>query len=298
MARKIHGITKEERAEVQRCLLHMLNDIDRVCHKHHITYMLGGGTALGAVRHQGFIPWDDDLDINMPRADYDRFLRVMQEELGEYYDFSYPHSEHVDYPFLKIYKKGTRFVELFDDMSYEGLWVDIFPIEYAPANPVIRHIKGKLADILFHGLAASLMIAQKKNEETKSMYAGNWRKKARYYMARLIGGIFFFLSYKTMVNGFDRFVCCDKKSSIMTVPTGRAHYLGECLPTSDVFPVRKIIFCGREVNVYNHVERYLTRLYGDYMQIPPENKREKHYIAEFSLSEDIQWKAAGGEQVS
>ena len=291
MLRKIHSITEEERAEVQQCLLHMLKDIDSVCKKHNITYMLGGGTALGAVRHQGFIPWDDDLDLNMPRKDYEKFLKVMQEELGEYYDFSYPNSAHVDYPFLKIFKKDTKFVELFDNMEYNAMWVDVFPIEYAPDNMILRQLKGRIADVLFHGIGANLLIRQNNNAATKNMYKGSWSRRLRYHFAMLAGTLFSLMSYKDVFNMFDNFVRSDKVTQIMTVPTGRKYYLGECLPVDVIYPVQKIKFCDMEAPIYHDVKAYLTALYGDYMQIPPVEKREKHMVAEFSIDrENIRWK--------
>lgn len=291
MTGKIHSITEEERAEVQKCLLHMLKDIDYVCQKHNITYMLGGGTALGAVRHQGFIPWDDDLDINMPRADYERFLSVMQAELGDYYDFSYPNSAHVDYPFLKIFKKNTKFVELFDNMEYNAMWVDVFPVEYAPDNLILRQLKGWIADVLFHGIGANLLIQQNNNAATKSMYKGSWKRSLRYHFAIVMGMLFSFMSYKDVFNMFDKFVRSTKRTDTMTVPTGRKYYLGECLPVDVIYPVQKLKFCDMEAPVYHDVKAYLTALYGNYMQIPPVEKREKHMVAEFSIDkENIRWK--------
>ena len=291
MTGKIHNITDEERAEVQQCLLYMLKDIDYVCQKHDITYMLGGGTALGAVRHKGFIPWDDDLDLNMPRDDYEKFLTVMQDELGDYYDFSYPNSAHVDYPFLKIFKKDTKFVELFDNMEYNAMWVDVFPVEYAPDNTFLRQLKGRVADFLFHGIGANLLIRKNNNTATKNMYMGSWKRRLRYQFAMAMGTLLSFMSYKCVFNIFDNFVRSNKSTQIMTVPTGRKYYLGECLPVDVIYPVQKIQFCDMEAPVYHDVKAYLTALYGDYMQIPPVEQREKHMVAEFSIDkEKICWK--------
>ncbi len=290
MNRTVRCITTEEQKSIQECLLKMLKDVIFVCEKYNIAYMLGGGSALGAVRHSGFIPWDDDLDITMPRDDYERFIEVMYDELGDYYDFSYPNSKRVDYPYMKIYKKDTKFVELLDDMSYEGIWIDVFPIDYAPNNKWARKIKGCISDVLFHGIAASLMIYQKKSKETKHLFKKSLQKKIRYYFAIFIGNVLFFLSYKDAVSIFDSFVHSKTKTRVMTVPTGRAHYLGECLPANYIFPTRKLKFCDIEVNVYKNVEAYLSQLYGDYMEIPPLQKREKHYISEFYISKNIQFK--------
>ena len=107
----------------------------------------------------------------------------------------------------------------------------------------------------------------------------------------MIGTFFGGLSYRTVFNFFDRFVRSGKKTDVMTVPTGRKHYLGECLPVDVIYPVEKLKFCDMEAPVYYDVKAYLTALYGDYMQIPPVEKREKHMVAEFSIDkEKIRWK--------
>lgn len=287
----LHIITDDERSELQNCLLHMLKDVDMVCCKYNINYMLGGGTALGAVRHQGFIPWDDDLDINMPRQDYEKFIKIMDEELGDCYEFSYPNSNYVEYPFLKIYKKNTKFVELFDNTVFDGLWIDVFPIDYAPQNTLLCNIKGYMADFLLYIIGISLFLKQNHNSMTSKMYSGNWKRKLRYYFAMVIGTIFIGISYKKVFNFFDRFVNSKKKTDIVTVPTGRKRYRGECLPIDVIYPVKKIKFCDVHVPVYHYVETYLTALYGNYMQIPPVEKREKHMVAEFYIDkENIRWK--------
>ncbi|MGM9579929.1 MAG: LicD family protein, partial [Anaerovibrio sp.] len=87
----------------------MYCDIKAVCDKYNLTIVLGGGSALGAVRHKGFIPWDDDLDLNMPRKDYEKLLSVLEAELGKEYYFSAPHTKGVESQFLKIHKKDTTF---------------------------------------------------------------------------------------------------------------------------------------------------------------------------------------------
>ena len=82
---------------------------------------------------------------------------------------------------------------------------------------------------------------------------------------------------------------CKTSSSCATVATGRARYAGECMPMADLFPVREIYFDGIKVNVYNNVEKYLTKLYGDYMKIPPVEKREHHSVSKFYISDNIGW---------
>ncbi len=274
--------------QLHLCLLNMLKDIDIVCKKHKINYMLGGGSALGAVRHKGFIPWDDDLDLNMPRKDYEKFIDVMEKELGAYYDFSYPNSKNVEVPFLKVYKKNTILREVNQKKIYDAVWIDIFPMEYAPNNLIARYIKGLLADIL-HFIMISVYIFSNKNLGIKKHYISSKKKLFRYYLALMIGYLLPFCSITSLINIFDKFVTQKKESYFYTVPTGRNRYLGECFTQDKIFPLRLIKFGSLTLNVYGCVENYLSRLYGDYMVIPPEHKREHHYVEKFYIDENIKW---------
>ena len=103
---------REVLQKVQPILLDMLREIHRVCTEHQIPYVLYRGTFLGAVRHQGFIPWDDDMDVAMLREDYDRFCRIAPEALGKDYCFQNWHTdENYAHPFGKVRRRGTVYVE-------------------------------------------------------------------------------------------------------------------------------------------------------------------------------------------
>lgn len=118
--------------------LEILKDIDRVCRAHGITYWLDSGTALGAMRHGGFIPWDDDIDVGMPRGDYERFLKVAPEALGARYCLSTPHTNpHQSALFAKVMLKGTRFAtaETQEAGFDQGIFVDVFPYDSVCPNP-------------------------------------------------------------------------------------------------------------------------------------------------------------------
>lgn len=98
--------------KVQLTQLEILKEVDRICTKHGIKYWLSGGTQLGAVRHNGFIPWDDDLDIDMMREDFNRFLKIARTELQEsYYLQDWFTEKAYGLPFAKIRKNNTLFVE-------------------------------------------------------------------------------------------------------------------------------------------------------------------------------------------
>ena len=127
--------------DVQLVLLEMLKDIDALCKKHNIRYWLTGGSALGAVRHKGFIPWDDDADIGMLREDYEKFQRVVHE-LGDAYitQCFETHSEYnVLFPPMKVRKKGTYCVEYNALLKNkcrdsDGLFIDIFVLDHVSEN--------------------------------------------------------------------------------------------------------------------------------------------------------------------
>ncbi len=116
----------------QLVMLDMLRELDRICRKHDIPYMLYAGTLLGAVRHEGFIPWDDDLDVIMLRADYQRFLQVASTELDNRYYLQGEYSDHWPMFFSKLRRNGTACIERYipkDDQTHMGVYIDIFPCD-------------------------------------------------------------------------------------------------------------------------------------------------------------------------
>lgn len=131
--------------QIQLTTLDILLEIDRVCKLHQIEYMLTCGTALGAVRHKGFIPWDDDLDISMTRKEYERFIKALDESLGEdyyYHCFEKDSRYNVLIPAMKIRKKGTYIKEvnkyLENHCDGDGIFVDVFIFDHFSKNKVLN----------------------------------------------------------------------------------------------------------------------------------------------------------------
>ena len=127
------GYEPEVLERLHGVLLEILGDFIRVCEKYGLTYFAAYGTAIGAVRHQGFIPWDDDIDVGMPRKDYDRFFEVFQQELGEKYALLTPEIDNrYACTVTHIQKKGTKFIsEMSQDLKCEQcIFMDIFPFDY------------------------------------------------------------------------------------------------------------------------------------------------------------------------
>lgn len=130
---------KETLRKVQLVQLEILIEVDRACKENGIRYWLDSGTLLGAVRHKGFIPWDDDLDIAMQRADYDRFLELAPSILGENYFLQHWNNDPgYPLPWAKVRKKGTIYTEYqFQNLnSYNGIYIDVFPFDFYGADKI------------------------------------------------------------------------------------------------------------------------------------------------------------------
>ena len=129
---------------LQARLVPMLECIDKVCREHHLRYYLWAGTMLGAVRHKGFIPWDDDMDICMPRPDYDLLLAHCHEWMPAPFEVVGPHNRSdYPYPFAKVEDSSTTVLERPDFNFPEGIYVDIFPIDGIPSDKAVatKHLK-------------------------------------------------------------------------------------------------------------------------------------------------------------
>ena len=116
-------------------LLDILTEVDKACQTHHIRYYLVAGTLLGAVRHKGFIPWDDDIDIAMPRPDYERFLRHAHEWLPAPLEVVAPeYTKHYPFAFAKVQDSHTTLLERRKLQYIGGLCIDIFPLDGLPSG--------------------------------------------------------------------------------------------------------------------------------------------------------------------
>lgn len=287
---KVRALTLDELKQLHQCLVHILKDFIFVCDKYNLKYTLGGGSVLGAVRHKGFIPWDDDLDINMPRTDYEKFKAIFPQELADKYDLRVPNSQYgASTLFMKLFKKDTTYVQQFsytdDEPSY--ICVDIFPFDNVSENEIIRAVKGILCNIMAYAFV-SRFIYEHRNQSIDEYHSTV--KNGYVYKARLLIARCFPVHFTKLYDFFDRFVQHANNTSIITCATGRKHYFGECIDSRYFSEAEDGIFEGIHVKLPYHYKQYLSQLYGNYMEIPPVEKREHHFTTEFAIDDFIKFK--------
>jgi len=263
--------------KVQECEIEIIQQIDMICKKHDLRYFGIGGTTLGAVRHQGFIPWDDDIDIGMTRKDYEKFLEVAKEELPkEYHIQHYLTEPKTPFYFTKIRKNNTKFVEYYikDHDIHHGIFVDIFPFDNVPKNKTVCNIHFRICRILYQiYLAKNLKTTSSSRFEHKESIKGYLRKVIHYALFFIPKSwIYHTLNWAVQLfNGKE----ADEISHIVRRRL-RVYF-------KDLYPITYLKFDTIEMPVPNNYDAYLKAQFGDYSELPPEDKRYGHlpYLVEF-----------------
>ena len=269
----------------QNELLKILKDIVSFFEKHEIDYSLSGGSILGAIRHKGFIPWDDDIDINIPRKGYDKLLEIFDTELGESYYLQTPKSDpELGLLVTQIRKKGTDARRKYDWKSPEkqcGISIDLYIVENTFDNVALRFIQKYSSLMLNFGVSA---VRDFNNRNLPKEIRELEEREVNYSSIKLFfGRILRIISLKRWLLWNDKCNswCKDEDSKFVAIPTGRKHFPKEIYRREDMSVYKKGIFEGQQLNIPIFAEDYLRIFYGeDYMNIPPRGKREKHLFLE------------------
>jgi len=256
--------------KVQLTQLEILLEVDRICKKHNLTYLLWAGTMLGAIRHKGFIPWDDDIDIAMKRDDYEKFLEICKTELSSHYFLQHHKTEpYYILQLAKIRKNKTQYVEESRRILniHHGIWIDIFPLDNVFPGSMKENIRCFIVSLLLRfNTTRNLGVSLNSS-----------------YIKRILGNLLAKLSF-LLINKkrYDMLV----KYLITLFNSKNSEYLNElCLHASKNYIKRNLIsvndyydiihtnFEGHLFPIPRNYDLFLTNNYGEYNKLPPENER-------------------------
>jgi len=235
-------------------MFEILQCVSDICNRHNIPYWIDYGTLLGAVRHQGFIPWDDDLDISILYTDYDKLSLILSRELPEHFKFQdWRNEKKLMFKVAKVRDVHSYYDDGLTkrgEMKYQGIFIDIFPVQKSPSFA----IKSKI-DFIYSRVFRRLR--------------GFNNDKIEYFISIMLWPFANFLVFLSRL-----MTIIQKKKLVSNI------YGGLNLPIShdlnDIFPLSEILFEGEKFKAPRNFDKILKTIYGDYMIIPPVEKRITH----------------------
>lgn len=280
-------LDQSEIKSLQECLLGMLRDFDDLCLQYNLKYALIGGNVLGYIRHNGgFIPWDDDIDIIMPRKSYEKLKRIFQKsKMASYYTLRGPGCPTpADYRLIKLYKNDTLMRPIMSKKNAENkVFLDIMPLDYVPQNRLLKRWKGFKS--IFWMIAAGCKDFDINGNEQEIAYMRTTTAgKFNYTMRKLVSKMLFWLPLQRMYNNYDQSSSYSKVTDFCTIVCGKLHYFGEIVPCKYYFPFKRIKYAGIDSWMIAEPEKYLRHRYGNYTIIPEPSKRETHVVEELKIN--------------
>lgn len=272
-------LTPEQRSQWKTIIIGCLQKFISLCEEHGLTYYCVGGTAIGAVRHQGLIPWDDDIDVAMPRPDYDRFLKLCRNtDLGDY-ELATPDRKGYPCHFAKLCDKRTTLIEKRDVPCVYGLYIDVFPIDgTAPDMTEAKRLLGRYkqwsnkldAALTRHTLRQYLAMAAKPKE---------WGRMAVQTAAILLGRE---TVRRFIIGRLDRMARrYDYSSATLVANYDGAYREREIFPKAWTDTLCDKPFGHLTVKLPGNYDAYLKNIYTNYMEFPPVEQRVCHHLHDY-----------------
>lgn len=262
-------LVEEKRKKIWAVEIDLLIQFDKVCKKHGLKYWLLGGSALGAVRHRGFIPWDDDVDVGMMREDYNKLLSL-KDEFAHPYFLQTPYTDpEFFYAFSRLRNSNTLYLS--EPFRYQkinhGIPLDIFPYDEVEKSSAAEERFNRIMSLIVENstyMRMSHPALDARNKERVAHYAGG-NPLERYEQIQLLSAL---------DNGRD--------CSHIWFPTGGVYgYERTTFPKSQFSDLKMMSFEGFEFPVPIKVDEMLKIVYGDYMTMPPKDKRNAWYGADY-----------------
>lgn len=266
--REEHRLTKNELKELQSVQKELIAEVQRICQKNRIHFNMVGGTMLGAIRHEGYIPWDDDADIGFLRTEYEKFREACKKDLNhdKYYMQDLRDTLGYRWGYGKLRKKGTEFVRLNQEfMPYEqGIFIDLMPFDNVPDGMIAKKIHFCICFIFRKFLWSEVGARTENNRYIKTIYK---------FMS--------LIPMKILIRQYQKFIDVGQKQKtklvrILTFPTpkGVYGYDREWYTKLSKYKFDELFLPGAK-----DYDGYLKVKYGNYMEMPPVEKRKVHPVS-------------------
>ena len=267
--------------------LEILKDFMDICDRHGLDYFGIAGTGIGALRHHGFIPWDDDIDVAMPRDDFEKLLPLVEKEMGDKYLIMNA-ERYPNYPLMttRMTMRGTKFKEeaLKNIDAPLGIFLDLYPLDKVSDNP--KEARRQARDAWFWSKILIL-----RSIPFPMLGFSGWKAKIIHAICGLAHLVLSILHVpKTWI--YKKAYEAETRSNHYT-KTKNLDFFCDTTPymnlyaVKDIYPLRKLPFEDVELNFPHNLHNNLTGMYGDYMQLPPEEKRKNHYPYELEFFKEM-----------